>query len=121
MLTPRGFTLTPQGDIDEPEPSAVFEADPDDFGRRYPGFADSAEDLAGSCIDLWVHYDATTARIRCELEGDDLVQLYRDLGYDPPSNLPTAVSGDHETQLAVWAPALAHLLDTAATSPPHQG
>ena len=73
VLTPRGFILAAQGDIEEAEPSAVFEADPEDFARRYPGLWHFYADLAESCIDLWVHFNAMNGRIRCELEGDDLV------------------------------------------------
>jgi hypothetical protein len=76
-----------------------------------------AEDLAGSCIDLWVRFRAVTGTMRCELEGRDLGAAYRELGHGPPRGLPRDVSGDMETQLAAWAPALAQLLDTAAERP----
>jgi hypothetical protein len=117
VLTPRGFTLTPQGDVDELEPSAVFEADPGEFGHTYPGFRQMAENLAGSCIDLWVHFRAVTGTIRCELEARDLGEAYRELGHEPPRGLPREVPGDLETQLEAWAPALSQLLDTAARQP----
>jgi hypothetical protein len=88
VLTHRGFTLTPQGDVDELERSAVFEADPGEFGHAYPGFGQMAEDLAGSCIDLWVHFRAVTGASRCELEARDLGEAYRELGHEPPRGLP---------------------------------
>jgi hypothetical protein len=40
-LGPRGFRLTPQppADWDDPQPCAVYEAEPGDFNRRYPALA----------------------------------------------------------------------------------
>lgn len=117
VLTPRGFTLTPQGDIEEPEPSAVFEAKPADFARRYPGLWHFYEDLAESCIDLWVHFDAASGHVRCELEGDDLATLYHEMGREPPARLPHQVPGTIDEQLPVWAKALEDVFDLAEQPP----
>lgn len=80
-LTPRGFRLTaqPPGTVEDWEPAAVYEANPDDSRSRWPWLA---ERFSGdvSCVDMWVRLDAVSGRVRCNLEGDSLSDLLRDVG-----------------------------------------
>ena len=122
VLVPRGFSLTPQlpADWDDDQPSAVYEARPNEFARRYPAFAPllaSYGELTVPCIDLWVHLDPSSGRITCELEGPSLEARMDELGIRDPSPAEEAPETTAE-QLDRLAVQIAAVLDAATGVPP---
>ena len=71
VLVSRGFVSVPQppADVEDAEPAAVYEAEPADFARRYPGLARDMDLENVSCVDLWVKLNPHAQRLTCELEG----------------------------------------------------
>lgn len=115
VLVPRGFTLTPQppSDCDDEQPRAVYEADPEDFNRRYPAIA-VGSDLP--CIDVWIELDPGTGRISGTLEGPSVEELSRRLGLRPSPYGPEGTEvGLQLTDLGIR---LGEILDAAGMGPP---
>jgi hypothetical protein len=114
VLRPRGFSLTPQppADVEDAEPFAVYEANPKDFVRRYPKFADGT--LGDQpCVDLWIKQDRKTGRLFCELEGDRLTDLleHADLSDVGATIGRTGVNGSLADQLDALAVRIVAALD----------
>jgi len=110
-LVPRGFTLTPQppSNWEDDQPHAVYEADPDDFNRRYPALAVGGDPR---CIDLWIQLDLGTGRIRATLDGPSVDEVSKRLGLTrPPTSGPQGT--DVGLQLADLGARLRDLLDAA--------
>jgi hypothetical protein len=110
-LVPRGFTLKPQppANWDDDQPRAVYEANPEDFNRRYPALAVGGDP---PCIDLWIQFDPRTGSVIGTLDGPTVEQVSERLGL---TRAPT--SGPHGTdlgmKLADLAARLGDLLDAA--------
>jgi len=115
VLVPRGFTLTPQppSDWNDEHPRAVYEADPEDFNRRYPGIA-VADGMP--CIDVWIELDPGTGRITGSLEGPSVEELSRRLDLRPPTSGPAAT--EVGLQLTDLGTRLGEILDAARLAPP---
>ena len=115
VLVPRGFTLTPQPppDWDDEQPRAVYEADPEDFDRRYPALA-AGDDRP--CIDVWIELDPGTGRISGTLEGPSVEELSRRLGLARRTSGPEAT--EVGLQLTDLAARLGEILDAAGLPPP---
>jgi len=114
-LEVRGFRLTPQppAECDDERPAAVYEADPDDFGERYPAL-DARAGGNAICVDLWVHLDAPTGAISSELDGPSIEALMERFGVADDTQLISARI-DTETQLKRLAWRIAAVLDAART------
>ena len=112
-LESRGFRLTPQppADCNDEKPAAVYEADPDDFGERYPAL-DARAGGNVRCVDLWVHLDPLTGTITSELEGPSIETLMERLGVMEPAG-PSQAPMDTESQLKRLARRIAAVLDAA--------
>ena len=110
VLVPRGFTLTPQppSNCDDEQPRAVYEADPDDFNRRYPAIAVGGD---ARCIDVWIELEPNTGRISGTLEGPSVEELSRRLGLRPPTSGPAGT--EVGLQLTDLAARLGDVLDAA--------
>src|SRR2546425_4387998 len=110
-LVPRGFALTPQppANWDDDQPHAVYEADPEDFNRRYPALAVGGDPR---CIDLWIQLDPSSGRISGTLDGPSVDEVSERLGLTRP-----ATSGPQGTdvglQLADLGARLSDVLDAA--------
>ena len=113
QLNARGFHLVPQppGDFLDDRPAALYEADPDDFGVRYPAL-DRRTGGTTPCVDLWFHLDKTTGNVTSDLDGSPLDNLADQLGLPTPIR-PTDVSQDIEHQLARLASRIVAVLDVA--------
>jgi hypothetical protein len=110
-LGPRGFHLTPQppADWEDEQPHAVYEADPEDFNRRYPALAVGGDPR---CIDLWVRLDPGTERISSTLNGPSVEVVTQRLGLTrPPTSGPPAT--DIALQLTDLSARLSNALDAA--------
>ena len=62
-----------------------YEADPEDFNRRYPAIAVGDD---RPCIDVWIELDPGTGRISGTLEGpsvEELCEILDAAGLAPPS------------------------------------
>jgi hypothetical protein len=114
VLVPRGFTLTPQppSDWDDEQPRAVYEADPEEFNRRYPAIA-VGDDVP--CIDVWIELDPGTGRISGSLEGPTVDELSRRLGLGPPASGPAGM--EVGLQLTDLGTRLSEILDAAGLAP----
>jgi hypothetical protein len=114
-LLPRGFRLTPQGpaDVDDKQPSAVYEAETKDFARRFPRLAGNLSDAP--CVDFWVHLNPTSGRISSELEGPSLEDVMGRLGVISPA---PAENANLEAQLDGLARSIAAMLDAARSETP---
>jgi len=110
VLLPRGFRLTPQppADVMDEQPSAVYEADPGDFARRFPRLAGGLSDAP--CVDFWVHLNPNSGRISSELEGPSLEVVMGRLGMSDWGNMENA---DLDAQLDQLAKSIAAVLDAA--------
>lgn len=75
-LHPRGFHLTPQppADFFDDKLAAVYEADADEFGQRYPAL-DGRGTGNTRCIDLWFYLDQSTGKVTSDLDGASLDAL----------------------------------------------
>src|SRR2546427_7125716 len=110
-LVPRGFALTPQppANWDDDQPHAVYEADPEDFNRRYPALAVGGDPR---CIDLWIQLDPSSGRISGTLDGPSVDEVSERLGLTRP-----ATSGPQGTdvglQLADLGARFSDVLDAA--------
>ena len=112
-LVRRGFRLTPQppADFDDEKPAAVYEADPDEFGQRYPPL----DGRAGGnvrCVDLWVYLDQSTGRITSDLDGASLDTLMARFGV-PDRTQPGKFPVDTSSQLSRLSWQIAAILDAA--------
>jgi hypothetical protein len=110
-LVPRGFTLIPQppADWDDDQPTAVYEARPDEFDRRYPALAVGGDP---PCIDLWIQLDPSIGRINSTLNGPLVEEVSKGLGLTrPPTSGPPGT--DVSLQLADLGARLRDLLDAA--------
>jgi hypothetical protein len=112
-LLPRGFTLTPQApaDVDDPQPSAVYEAKTKDFAHRFPRLAASLSDAP--CVDFWVHLNPTSGKISSELEGPSLEDVMERLGV---IDLVLTENATLEAQLDRLAKSIAAVLDAARSA-----
>jgi hypothetical protein len=112
-LHPRGFRLAPQppADWDDEKPQVVYEANPDEFGERYPALDIRARGNV-PCVDLWVHLDPTTRRIWSELEGTSIESLVERFGVADHAE-PAPKSTDTEAQLKSLARNIRNLFDAA--------
>jgi hypothetical protein len=112
-LESRGFRLTPQppADWEDEKPSAVYEADPDDFGERYPAL-DARAGGNVPCIDLWVHLDPVTGQISSELDGPSIETVMERFGVADLAQ-PISARMDTGTQLKRLAWRIAAVLDAA--------
>jgi len=110
-LTTRGFNLTPQppADWEDAQPDAVYEADPEDFNRRYPALAVDGDPR---CIDLWIQLDPSTGRISSTLNGPPLEVVTERLGLTRPP-APGPPGTDPGLQLTDLRARLSDLLDAA--------
>lgn len=110
VLVHRGFALTPQppSNCDDESPRAVYEANPDDFNRRYPAIA-----LGGGapCIDLWIELDSNSGTLRGTLEGTPVGELSRMLGVTAPTSGPAGT--EVSLQLTGLGARLGEILDAA--------
>jgi hypothetical protein len=113
-LMPRGFRLTPQAPTDwnDEKPAAVYEADPDDFAKRYPALRPHPGSEV-RCIDFWVHLDPSTGKITSELEGPSVETLMARLGVRDPAETGPAPS-DTDSQLRMLTRRIAAILDAAS-------
>jgi len=113
QLNARGFHLVPQppGDFVDDRPAVLYEADPDDFGVRYPAL-DRRVGAITPCVDLWFHLDKATGKITSELDGSPLDDLAGRLGL-PAQVGPADVSHDIEHQLSRLASRIVAVLDMA--------
>jgi hypothetical protein len=112
-LEARGFQLIPQppADFDDERPAALYEANPDDFGERYPAL-DGRPGGNDRCVDLWVHLDPTTGSISGDLDGTPIESVAETLGvvdHAGPASDPT----DIDVQLQRLAKRVAMALDAA--------
>lgn len=75
-LNPRGFTLTPQAPSDfvNQLQAAAYEANPEQFGQRYPALDQRATGNT-RCVDLWFHLDESTGKVTSDLDGTPLDAL----------------------------------------------
>ncbi|MGH2748608.1 MAG: hypothetical protein ACRDKB_11885 [Actinomycetota bacterium] len=114
VLRPRGFALTPQppADVHDPEPFAVYEADPEEFARRYPKLGESLLD-DDPCVDIWIKHDRETERLLCELEGHPLGDLLEDADLSEVAAMIERISGSGSLveQLDAMAVGFAAALD----------
>jgi hypothetical protein len=80
-LNPRGFHLTPQAPADfiDDTPWAVYEADPNEYGERYPRL-DSRDTGNTICVDLRFHLNRSTGRITSDLDGTSLDDIATQFG-----------------------------------------
>jgi hypothetical protein len=90
------------------QPSAVYEADPGDFARRFPRLAGDLSDAP--CVDFWVHLNPNSGKISSELEGPSLEVVMGRLGMSDWGNIENA---DLEAQLDRLAKSIAAVLDAA--------
>jgi hypothetical protein len=114
-LAPLGLHLVPQPpeDVEDANPSAVFEADANEFGQRYPAL-DNRNRGNTICVDLWIHLDPVTGKFTAELDGAPLEALLDRFGV---SDL-TASSGapqDASSQLSLLARRVVSILQAART------
>lgn len=109
----RGFRLIPQppAEWEDEKPQAVYEADPNDFGERYPALD---ERVGGNvmCVDLWIHLDPGIPSISGDLDGTSIEQLEERFGLRSPKGLGSDPTGV-ETQLKELARRIAMALDAA--------
>lgn len=112
-LNPRGFRLIPQppADWDDEKPAVVYEANPNDFGERYPTVVGGALGNA-PCVDLWIRFDPTTGLITSELEWLSLEELLARFRVEAPALTESSV--DIDTQLHRLARRYAAILDAAS-------
>jgi hypothetical protein len=113
QLNACGFHLVPQppGDFFDDRPAALYEADPDDFGLRYPALDPRIRGIT-PCVDLWFHLDKATGKVTADLDGTPLANLAEELGLSAPVR-PTDVSRDIEHQLSRLASRIVAALDMA--------
>ncbi len=112
-LLPRGFRLTPQPPADwiDDKPAVVYEANPDEFGERYPALDGRASGNI-RCVDLWVHLEPSTGEITSELDGTSIETLTVRFGLtDPAESKP--MLRDTASQLTRLAWRIAAILDAA--------
>lgn len=93
--------------------SALYEAMPVEYVRRYPTLAEDIEVEHVPCIDLWLHLQKD-GRIRCELEGRTLEEVLTMGGHDHELDAYKQAQAGEVPQLQAIARALRVLLDAAA-------
>ena len=109
-LNPRGFALTPQAPADfvDERLSAVFEADPDEFGERYPALDGRASGNT-MCVDLWFHVDGSTGKLTSDLDGTSLDALLNRFHLPPRAQSPQSPESLESQVTALLAQILAIL------------
>jgi hypothetical protein len=112
-LTPRGFRLVPQPPADflDDKPAAVYEADPDEFGPRYPAL-DSRLTGNTRCVDLWFYLDTPTGRITSDLDGASVESLIEQFGVPALTESPESPE-DLDLQLSRLLSQIVAILDAA--------
>ena len=111
-LNPRGFTLTPQAraDVVSTTLAAVFEANPDQYGERYPALDQRATGNT-PCIDLWFHFDQSTGKIRSDIDGTSIDDLMNRFNLRAPAL--TRDTDAIEAQVSVLGAQIVAILDAA--------
>lgn len=118
VLNPRGFRLTAQsgfgvGRNGIPYSSAVYEAEPKDFARRYPRLGEPmSHDPHYPCIDFWVKQDEETHEIFAELEGYTLIERLTRAGKINEAKQLAESPKDDASRLRAIADAVTVILDS---------
>jgi hypothetical protein len=112
-LNPRGFALTPQAPADfiGEKQAAVYEANPDQFGERYPALDQRATGNT-ICVDLWFHFDESTGSVTSDLDGTSLDALLNRFHLRRPGEVAES-SSDLETQVSALLSQVVAILDAA--------
>jgi hypothetical protein len=113
-LLPRGFRLVPQppADADDEKPQALYEADPNEFGQRYPALDGRAGGNV-QCVDIWVRLDLATGGVSGDLDGAPIDTIADTIAVMAAAD-STPKQVNTEGQLQQLARRIAMALDRAA-------
>ncbi len=123
VLAQAGFSWNDSGEISESDGRLVavlYEADPDDFVRRYPQTrlqSRYGDQWPPPCVDLWLKFDWDARRIELDLEGFDVRHDLHGSGIQVLAEGGTQLSGDANEDARAVAAALASVLSVTGPEP----